>query len=48
VDLGGPLVLARVTRAASLVLSLRIGTPVWVLVKTVSIRGHAYVTAIGS
>lgn len=48
VDLGGPLVLARVTRAASLALALRVGTPVWVLVKSVSIRGHAYVTALRS
>lgn len=45
VDLGGSLVLARVTRAASLALALRPGMPVWVLVKSVSIRGHAYVTA---
>lgn len=44
VDIGGPLVLARVTRAASLSLALRLGAPVWVLVKSVSIRGHAYVT----
>jgi molybdate transport system ATP-binding protein len=47
VDLGGPCVLARVTRAASVALALRIGTPVWVLVKSVSIRGHAYVTTHG-
>lgn len=45
VDLGGPCVLARVTRAASAALALRVGTPVWVLVKSVSIRGHAYVSA---
>lgn len=48
VDLGGPVVLARVTRAASAALALRIGTTVWVLVKSVSIRGHAYVTAPGA
>lgn len=43
VDVGGPCVLARVTRAASLGLALRPGSSVWVLVKTVSIRGHAFV-----
>jgi molybdate transport system ATP-binding protein len=43
VDIGGPLVLARVTRAASAALHLRQGKSVWVLVKAVSIRGHAYV-----
>ena len=43
VDVGGPCVLARVTRAASSALALRPGLPVWVLVKTVSIRGHAFV-----
>lgn len=48
VDLGGPIVLARVTRAASRALELRVGTPVWVLVKSVSIRGHAYATASAS
>jgi molybdate transport system ATP-binding protein len=45
VDLGGTRVLARVTRAASMALALGVGTPVWVLVKSVSIRGHAYVGA---
>lgn len=43
VDLGGPLVLARVTRAAARALALKPGIRVWVLVKSVSIRGHAYV-----
>ena len=36
------IVLARVTRAASIALSLRVGLRVWVLVKSVSIRGHAF------
>lgn len=45
VDVGGPCVLARVTRAASSALGLRSGLAVWVLVKTVSIRGHAFVEA---
>ncbi|MGH8187068.1 MAG: molybdenum ABC transporter ATP-binding protein, partial [Steroidobacteraceae bacterium] len=43
VDIGGPLVLARVTRAASAALGLETGMRVWVLVKTVSISGHAFV-----
>jgi molybdate transport system ATP-binding protein len=43
VDVGGPMVLARVTRAASAALDLQPGKQVWVLVKAVSIRGHAYV-----
>ena len=43
VDIGGPSVLARVTRAASLDLGLQAGSRVWVLVKTVSMRGHAFV-----
>ncbi|MGH8177485.1 MAG: molybdenum ABC transporter ATP-binding protein [Steroidobacter sp.] len=43
VDVGGASVLARVTRAASTALGLRTGTPVWVLVKAVSIRGHTFI-----
>jgi molybdate transport system ATP-binding protein len=42
VDIGGASVLSRVTRAASISLGLRVGLPVWVLVKSVSIRGHAF------
>ena len=42
VDVGGTVVLARVTRAASVALSLRQGMQIWVLVKAVSIRGHAF------
>ena len=42
VDVGGAVVLARVTRAASVALSLRQGLQIWVLVKAVSIRGHAF------
>jgi molybdate transport system ATP-binding protein len=45
VDLGGVQVLARVTRAASVALSFRAGLRIWVLVKSVSIRGHSYVSA---
>jgi molybdate transport system ATP-binding protein len=43
VDIGaGVAVLSRVTRNASEALALRVGTPVWVLVKAVSARGHTY------
>lgn len=43
VDVGaGATVLARVTRAALQSLALRPGMPIWVLVKAVSIRGHAF------
>ena len=46
VDIGdGACVLSRVTRSASISLGLRPGMAVWVLVKTVSIRGHAFVDA---
>ena len=43
IDIGGPVVLARVTRAASAALDLQQGKRIWVLVKAVSIRGHAFV-----
>ena len=36
------IVLARLTRAATIALQLREGASVWVLVKSVSIRGHAF------
>ena len=42
VDIGGATVLARITREAAAALSLRKGSPVWVLVKAVSTRGHAF------
>ena len=42
VDVGGATVLARVTRAALQALALRVGMQIWVLVKAVSIRGHAF------
>jgi molybdate transport system ATP-binding protein len=40
IDIGGTLVMARITRAASRELGLAAGRPVWALVKTVSLRGH--------
>jgi molybdate transport system ATP-binding protein len=42
VDIGGATVLARVTSDAASALNLRPGTPVWVLVKAVSTRGHTF------
>ncbi len=42
VDVGGAIVLARVTRAALQALSLCTGMTIYVLVKAVSIRGHAF------
>lgn len=42
VDVGGSVVLSRVTRAALQALALRVGMPIYVLVKAVSIRGHAF------
>lgn len=42
VDVGGSVLLARVTRAASVALGLSVGMSVWTLVKAVSIRGHAF------
>jgi molybdate transport system ATP-binding protein len=45
VDIGGAEVLARVTRASSAELQLSAGVKVWVLVKTVSMRGHMFARA---
>ena len=43
VDIGaGTAVLARVTRNAMEALGLRVGMSIWVLVKAVSARGHAF------
>jgi molybdate transport system ATP-binding protein len=40
IDIGGILILARVTHAATLELGLATGKPVWALVKTASLRPH--------
>jgi molybdate transport system ATP-binding protein len=45
VDLGGPRLLARITREAVEELRLRPGLPVWALVKAASLRGHVFVRA---
>ncbi len=42
VDVGGVIVLARITAAAARALGLRGGTAVWVLFKAVATRGHAF------
>lgn len=42
VDIGGATVLSRVTRVAIQALALRPGMAVWILIKAVSIRGHAF------
>ena len=41
-DVGGAIVLARITHAARTALDLRPGDAVWALVKAVSTRGHAF------
>ncbi|HEX3849039.1 MAG TPA: molybdenum ABC transporter ATP-binding protein [Steroidobacteraceae bacterium] len=42
IDVGGTLIVARVTRAASRELALVPGLPVWALVKAVSLRSHTF------
>jgi len=42
VDVGGALVLARITESARAALRLRAGDAVWTLIKAASTRGHAY------
>ncbi len=42
VDIGGPIILSRITQDAVSALQLRQGSRVWVLVKAVSTRGHAF------
>jgi molybdate transport system ATP-binding protein len=42
INIGNAVVLARITRAATQALQLVLGSKVWVLVKAVSMRGHAF------
>ncbi len=42
IDIGGTLIMARVTTAAARELGLAPGLPVWALVKSVSLRGHSF------
>ncbi len=43
VDVGGPVLLARVTRPAAAELALETGRRIWVLVKALSLRGRVHV-----
>jgi molybdate transport system ATP-binding protein len=45
IDIGGPRLVAQITSNASAELALSAGRRVWVLVKTVSLRGHVYPAA---
>lgn len=42
VDIGGAIVLSRVTSAAADALNLQRGRPLWVLIKAISLRGHTF------
>jgi molybdate transport system ATP-binding protein len=46
VDVGGTRIMARITKAATRELGLAVGSPVWALVKSVSLRGHYYSTRV--
>jgi molybdate transport system ATP-binding protein len=45
IDIGGTTIMARVTHAATRELKLTAGLPVWALVKSVSLRSHAFEAA---
>jgi len=47
-DVGGAIVLARITQSARRALNLRPGDAVWALVKAVSTRGHTFRLAAGA
>lgn len=42
IDIGGATLVARITTVAASELHLRSGLPIWVLIKTVTLRGHVY------
>jgi molybdate transport system ATP-binding protein len=42
IDIGAEQIMARITKSATRELSLRPGLPAWALVKSVSLRGHAF------
>ncbi|MGC3980802.1 MAG: molybdenum ABC transporter ATP-binding protein [Steroidobacteraceae bacterium] len=42
VDVGGVILIARITHAAAQELQLQMGLPIWVLVKAITLRGHTY------
>lgn len=45
IDIGNATIMARVTRAATQELGLKVGLPVWALIKAVSLRGHTFASA---
>jgi molybdate transport system ATP-binding protein len=48
IDIGGTRIMARVTKAATRELSLTVGLRVWALVKSVSLRGHSFISPAAS
>ena len=46
IDIGGPVIMARVTKAATNELALKPGSPVWALVKAVSLRSHSFTAPV--
>jgi molybdate transport system ATP-binding protein len=46
IDIGGTIIMARVTKAATRELHLAAGAPVWALVKAVSLRAHSFSTPL--
>jgi molybdate transport system ATP-binding protein len=46
VDVGGTRIMARITKEATRELGLAVGSSVWALVKSVSLRGHHYSTRV--
>ncbi len=42
IDIGGAQIIARITKSATRELALKPGSPVWALVKSVSLRGHSF------
>ncbi len=48
IDIGGEEIMARITKSATGDLKLRPGLPAWALVKSVSLRGHAFAAGSGA
>ncbi|MGC1388186.1 MAG: molybdenum ABC transporter ATP-binding protein [Steroidobacteraceae bacterium] len=42
IDIGGAQIIARITKSATRELALKPGSPVWALIKSVSLRGHSF------
>jgi molybdate transport system ATP-binding protein len=45
IDIGGVIIMSRVTKSATRALALTPGLPAWALVKAVSLRGHSFAAA---